>query len=64
MTKNTRLNSSSDWEYFDDCPICQAMRIADEAGRKLTPEELTNAFEVAKFVTPYAGALEDLKTTL
>lgn len=35
-------------EYFDDRPICQAMKKAQEEGRFLLMEELQEAFEKAK----------------
>jgi hypothetical protein len=35
-------------EFFDDCPICQAMKAAQEQGRELTLEELKEAFKKAK----------------
>jgi len=35
-------------EYFDDCPICQAMKEAKEEGRELALEELEEAFRQAK----------------
>lgn len=38
--------SSSD-ELYDDCPICQAMKKAEEEGRNLNMEELTEVFEMA-----------------
>ena len=34
--------------YFDDCPICQAMKQAHEKGRELTESELKEAFRQAK----------------
>ncbi len=34
----------NDWKYFDDCPICQAMK----EGRANTVEELREAFKEAK----------------
>jgi hypothetical protein len=37
-----------DEEFFDDCPICQAMKLAKEQGRELTEEELKEAFKKAK----------------
>ena len=37
-----------DEEFFDDCPICQAMKMAKERGRELTMEELKEAFKNAK----------------
>ena len=35
-------------ELFDDCPICQAMKAAQEQGRELTLEELKEVFKKAK----------------
>jgi len=35
-------------ELFDDCPICQAMKAAQEQGKELTSEELKEAFKKAK----------------
>ena len=35
---------SDDWEYFDDCGICQAMKKADEEGNSLGKEELEKVF--------------------
>ncbi|MFH0792177.1 MAG: hypothetical protein V1905_03120 [bacterium] len=32
----------------DDCPICRAMKAAQEQGRELTREELEEAFRKAK----------------
>lgn len=34
--------------YFDDCPICRAMRKANERERDLSFEELTKAFKEAR----------------
>ena len=45
MNKNSKVKKSKDdWEYFDDCAICQAMKVADEEGRDLTKEELETVF--------------------
>ena len=41
-------NSKKDEEFFDDCPICQAMKAAKEQGREPTEEELKEAFKKAK----------------
>lgn len=41
------LFSSSPF-YFDDCPICQAMKKAEKQGRSLSSEELKQAFKKAK----------------
>ncbi len=35
-------------EEFDDCPVCQATKAAQEQGRELTLEELKEAFRKAK----------------
>jgi DNA invertase Pin-like site-specific DNA recombinase len=39
---------NDNFEFFDDCPICQAMKAAKEQGRELTLEELKAAFRKAK----------------
>lgn len=35
-------------EFFDDCPICQAMKSAQKEGKELSSEELKEAFQKAK----------------
>lgn len=35
-------------DFFDDCPICQAMKAAQKERRELTLEELKEAFKEAK----------------
>lgn len=40
------LISSTDMIY-DDCPICQAMKKAEEEGRNLSEKELTEIFDMA-----------------
>lgn len=35
-------------DFFDDCPICQAMKAAQERGKDLSLEELHQAFAKAK----------------
>ena len=37
-------NKSDDWEYFDDCLICQAMEKAEKTGKSLGQEELETVF--------------------
>ena len=44
--KQAVLVSSSD-TYYDDCPICQAMKKAEEEGRSLSEEEMIKLFEEA-----------------
>lgn len=34
--------------YYDDCPICQAMKMAEKRGKDLSMEELEEAFRKAK----------------
>lgn len=38
---------SADWEYFDDCLICQATKKAEEEGKNLSVEELKEVFRKA-----------------
>lgn len=35
-------------DFFDDCPICRAMKAAKEQGREPTISELREAFKKAK----------------
>lgn len=44
--KPTYVNNWDD--YFDDCPICQAMKKADLEGRDLTQEEYFESVREAK----------------
>lgn len=44
MKTKAKKIKNDDWEYFDDCLICQAMKESDEAGRSLGVEELEAAF--------------------
>jgi len=46
--KSKKILFSSSPFYFDDCPICQAMKKAEEEGRSLTIRELKQAFKKAK----------------
>lgn len=43
---NKKLKDEED--FFDDCPICQAMKLAKEQGREPTLEELKKVFKKAK----------------
>lgn len=45
--KEKKVLVSSSGSYFDDCPICQAMKKAEEEGRSLSEEELREAFAKA-----------------
>jgi len=42
------VDKFGDEDFFDDCPICQAMKATQEQGRELTLEELKEAFKDAK----------------
>lgn len=43
--KNKTNNSN---EYFDNCPICETTKKAEEQGKDLTIEELKDAFKKSK----------------
>lgn len=38
---------SSGDQFYDDCPICRAMKKAEEEGKNLDPVELAKAFNEA-----------------
>lgn len=44
MKTKSKKTKNDDWEYFDDCLICQAMKVADEEGRDLSKDELEAVF--------------------
>lgn len=39
-----KARKKDDWEYFDDCAICQAMEEAGKQGKSLNAEELEFVF--------------------
>lgn len=44
-SKDIKANKNNDWEYFDDCLVCQAMKVSEEEEeRDLTKEELEISF--------------------
>lgn len=43
MAKNKKAKES-EWEYFDDCVICQVMKRVEKEGRNLGFSELKEAF--------------------
>lgn len=45
--ESEKLVVSSSGTYYDDCPICQAMKKAEEEGRSLSSSEAKKAFEKA-----------------
>ena len=48
MQKNAKKQKSKRDDFmFDDCPVCQAMKKADEQGRELSLPELKKAFAKA-----------------
>jgi hypothetical protein len=46
-TKNPKSKKINNEDLFDDCPICQAMKKAQERGYDLSYEELQTAFAEA-----------------
>lgn len=42
------VNKFDDEDFFDDCPICRAMKAAKELGKEPTLEESKEAFKKAK----------------
>ncbi|KKP67524.1 MAG: hypothetical protein UR68_C0001G0090 [Candidatus Roizmanbacteria bacterium GW2011_GWA2_35_19] len=49
-TKMSKILVSSSNKYFDDCPICQAMKEAEREKRDLSENEITQAFKKTKKV--------------
>ena len=45
MPKNKKTKHGED--FFDDCPICQAMKVAKDRGKDLSEKELIEAFKKA-----------------
>lgn len=37
-----------DEHFFDDCPICRAIKATEQTGKELTEQELKEAFQQAK----------------
>jgi len=46
--KTKLVDKFDDEDFFDDCPVCGAMKFAQKHGRMPTPEELKEAFKKAK----------------
>jgi len=42
------VDKYDDEDLFDDCPVCQAIKFAQEHGRMPTLDELREAFKKAK----------------
>lgn len=47
-SKTKKTNHSKAEFYFDDCPICRAMKKAEIKGENLSMDELKQAFDEAK----------------
>lgn len=45
--KDSMAFISSTGMVYDDCPICQAMKKAEEEGKKLNEKELREVFDLA-----------------
>ena len=41
------VNNFNEEDFFDDCPICQAMKAAKKEGRELLFDELQELFKKA-----------------
>ncbi len=50
---------SSDDQLYDDCPICRAMRKAEQEGKDLDPVELAKAFNEANKIGAVIGTLDN-----
>ncbi|MBU2037120.1 hypothetical protein KJ866_02910 [Patescibacteria group bacterium] len=48
MFKKKPKSKKEDDFFFDDCPICRAMKAAEKEGRNLNEAELKEAFGRAK----------------
>ena len=48
MTQLSKKKKNSESFYFDDCPICRAMKKAEKEEREMNMEELIHAFNKAK----------------
>ena len=42
--EETNIEVKEDWEYDDDCHLCQLLKKADEEGKNPTLKETTDAF--------------------
>lgn len=59
---NLSIGIKDEWDYFDDCAICQEMKKADEENRNLTLPELKKAFAKAKNEGAIVGRVEEDKS--
>jgi hypothetical protein len=44
---SANYDTNKKFEFYDDCPICRAMKKAEEEGRGLSEKELKKAFQEA-----------------
>lgn len=44
---DTKAEIKTDWDYFDDCYVCQATKKADLRGKSLSISELRKVFKKA-----------------
>lgn len=47
LSGQAKRKKETQWEYFDDCFVCQAVKKSEEEGRSLGVEELKEVFEEA-----------------
>lgn len=57
--KRKRQTKPQDSEFFDDCPVCQAMKKAEVEGKELNIFELKEAFEEAKKNDAIVGEFQE-----
>jgi hypothetical protein len=60
MKKKSVKKKKSSFYDDDNCPVCRAMRKAEEEEREPSLEEIEDAFEEAALTNPHAGTGEDL----
>ena len=61
-TKKSSKPRSSNWEFFDDCGICQVMKNAEKYEKSLSLEELKDAFEKQNNKNPWLKKLINKKS--
>lgn len=56
-SKRVARSRSGNWEFFDDCGICQAMKNAEKQDKSLSIEELKDAFKKQNDNNPWLKKL-------
>jgi len=55
--KQIHKTFSMEEDFFDDCPVCQAQKAANEDGRSLTQEEFLQAAKEAEKLGGVSGVI-------